>query len=166
MTAVVPDRVAIVMLSAVGDVVHVLPLVRSLRAANPRVRITWIIQPGPLGLVKEHPDVDEFIVFDRKRGWRAFVDLRRTLRGREFDLVLALQVYLKAGLIAAMIEAPRKLGFDRARARDVNWLFTTERIAARPQRHFQDQYLEFLEHLGVPAVLEWGLAPSEDELAR
>jgi heptosyltransferase I len=162
----VPSSVAIVMLSAVGDVVHVLPLVRSLKAANPRVRITWVIQPGPMGLVKDHPDVDEFVVFDRKRGWRAFRDLHRAVRGRDFDLVLALQVYLKAGLIAGMLRAPRKLGFDRRRARDLNWLFTTERIAPRPQRHFQDQYLEFLEHLGVPAVLEWGLGPTTEERAR
>ena len=69
--------------------------------------------------------------------------------------MLALQVYFKAGLITAMLDAPRKLGFDRARARDANWLFTTERIPARGQRHVQDQYFEFLEHLGVPAVLEW-----------
>jgi heptosyltransferase I len=162
----VPDRVAIVMLSAVGDVVHVLPLVRSLRAANPKVRITWVIQPGPMELVKGHPDVDEFIVFDRKRGWRAFRDLYRATRGREFDLVLALQVYLKAGLIAAALRAPRKLGFDRERARDLNWLFTTERIPPRPQRHFQDQYLEFLEYLGAPVVLEWGLGPTPEERAR
>src|SRR5688500_9761031 len=60
--------VAIVMLTAVGDVVHVLPVVNSLRAAHPGVRITWIVQPGPGGLVAGHPAVDEFILFDRKKG--------------------------------------------------------------------------------------------------
>lgn len=162
----VPDRVAIVMLSAVGDVVHVLPVVRSLRAANPRVRISWVIQPGPMELVRDHPDVDEIIVFDRKRGWRAFRDLRRTMRGREFDLVLALQDYLKAGLIAALLPARRKLGLDRGRARDLTWLFSTERIRPRAPRHLQDQYLEFVEHLGVPVVLDWGLEPTAAERSR
>lgn len=159
-------RVAIVMMSAIGDAVHTLPVVNSLRAAAPGVHLTWIIQPGPHALVANHPAVDEFVLFDRKRGWRAFTDVRSALRGRRFDLVLALQVYLKAGLVTAMIDSPRKLGFDRARARDANWLFTTERITPRGQRHVQDQYFEFLEHLGVPPLLEWRLGPTEDEAAR
>jgi heptosyltransferase I len=159
-------RIAIVMMSAVGDAVHVLPIVNSIRAAAPDAHITWIIQPGPHALVAGHPAVDEFILFDRGRGWRAFRDLHRQLRDREFDLVIALQVYLKAGVITGMLNAPRKLGFDRARARDLNWLFTTERIRPRGQRHVQDQYIEFLEHLGVPVVLEWGLEPTEEERER
>ena len=159
-------RVAIVMMSAVGDAVHVLPVVNSLKAAAPDVHITWIVQPGPYQLVKEHPAVDDFVIFDRKRGWRAFRDLRREVRGRRFDIVIALQVYFKAGLITGLLKAPRKLGFDRVRARDVNWLFTNERIPARGQRHVQDQYLEFLEHLGVPPVMEWKLGPTPEEEAR
>src|SRR5690606_9492393 len=106
----VPLEIAIVMLTAVGDVVHVLPVVNSLRAAYPSARITWIVQPGPGGLVAGHPAVDEFIYFDRRRGWRAFVDLRRALRARRFDIVLALQDYLKAGLITGLLRAPRKVG--------------------------------------------------------
>jgi heptosyltransferase I len=159
-------RVAIVMMSAIGDAVHTLPVINSLKAAAPGIHITWVIQPGPHALVAGHPAVDEFVVFDRKRGWRAFADVRRALAGRRFDLVLALQVYLKAGVVTALIDSPRKLGFDRARARDFNWLFTTERIAPRGQRHVQDQYFEFLEHLGVPPLLEWRLGPTADEAAR
>lgn len=159
-------RIAIVMMSAIGDAVHTLPVVNSLRAHAPDARITWVIQPGPHALVANHPAVDDFVLFDRKQGWRAFADVRSALRGRRFDLVLALQVYLKAGLVTAMVHSPRKLGFDRARARDFNWLFTTERIAARGQRHVQDQYFEFLEHLGVPPLLEWKLGPTPEEAAR
>jgi heptosyltransferase I len=159
-------RVAIVMMSAIGDAVHTLPVINSLKAAVPGIHLTWVIQPGPHALVAGHPAVDEFIVFDRRRGWRAFADVRRALAGRRFDLVLALQVYLKAGVVTALIDSPRKLGFDRARARDFNWLFTTERIAPRGQRHVQDQYFEFLEHLGVPPLLEWRLGPTAEEAAR
>ncbi len=155
------------MMSAVGDAVHVLPVIHSLRAAAPDLHITWVIQPGPYQLVKGHPGVDEFIVFDRKKGWSAFRDVFRVVRGQKFDLVLALQVYFKAGLITAMLNAPRKLGFDRVRARDANWLFTSERLPARGQRHVQDQYFEFLEALGVPVEVEWtGLAPTEEERRR
>jgi heptosyltransferase I len=159
-------RIAIVMMSAIGDAVHTLPVVNSLRAAAPDCRITWIIQPGPHALVANHPAVDEFVLFDRRAGWRAYRDVRRATSGTRFDLVLALQVYLKAGIVTGLLRSPRKLGFDRDRARDANWLFTSERIPAAGQHHVQDQYFEFLHHLGVPVRLEWGLGPTEEERAR
>ena len=159
-------KIALVMMSAIGDAVHALPVVNSIRAARPGAHITWILQPGPYALVKDHPAVDEFIVFDRKKGWRAFRDIHNQVRGREFDLVIALQVYFKAGIITGMLRSPRKLGFDRARARDMNWLFTSERIPARGQRHVQDQYFEFLEHLGIEPRLEWGMGSTPEERER
>ncbi|MDQ3556933.1 MAG: glycosyl transferase, partial [Gemmatimonadota bacterium] len=103
-------RVCIVMMSAIGDAVHVLPVVNSLRAAAPDVHITWIIQPGPHALVAGHPAVDEFILFDRKAGRRAFRDIHRATRGKHYDLVIDLQVYFKAGVITAMLDSPRKVG--------------------------------------------------------
>lgn len=159
-------RIAIVMMSAIGDAVHTLPVINSLRAAIPGVHITWVIQPGPHALVANHPAVDDFVIFDRKKGWEAFRDVRHATRSRRFDLVLALQVYFKAGVVTAMLKSPRKLGFDRARARDVNWLFTTEHIPPGGQRHVQDQYFEFLDYLGVPPLLEWKLGPTAEERAR
>jgi len=80
--------------------------------------------------------------------------------------VLALQVYLKAGVITAMLDSPRKLGYDRVRARDANWLFTTERIRPRGFQHVQDQYFEFVEHLGIEPRLEWNLGSTPEERAR
>lgn len=154
------------MLTAVGDAVHVLPVVTAIKRRSPATRITWILQPGPASLVRGHPDVDEVLVFERKRGWRAFAGIWRTLRNRRFDLVLAMQPYFKAGLITGMLRAPRKLGFDRARSRDGTWIFSNERLASRGERHFQDQYLEFAEALGVdPEPLVWNLGPWPDEMA-
>lgn len=160
------QRIAIVLLSAIGDVVHGLPIVNSLKAAAPDCSISWVIQPGPHGLVAEHPSVDEFLLFDRKQGLEAFRGLRHAVKGRRWDLVIGLQVYLKAGLITAILPADRKLGFDRRRAKDLNWLFTTERIPARTTQHVQDQYFEFLHHLGVPRRLEWALGSSPEEQDR
>ena len=158
------DRICIVMMSAVGDAVHVMPIIHALKSAHPRAHITWVLQPGPATLVRGHPMVDDIILFDRVRGWRAFVDVRAALATRQFDLVLALQVYFKAGLITGFTRAPVKLGFDRARARDANWLFTTHRIAPHVGQHVQDQYFEFLDALEVPhEVPQWGLAPWNDD---
>jgi heptosyltransferase I len=58
-------RVCIVMMSAVGDTVHVLPLINALKRHTPGVHITWILQPGPATLVRGHRSVDEIILFDR-----------------------------------------------------------------------------------------------------
>jgi heptosyltransferase I len=158
------DRVGIVMMSAVGDAVHVLPVLAALKRHAPESRITWVLQPGPASLVRGHPHVDDIVLFDRSKGWHAFTDVRREFARRPLDLVLNFQVYFKAGIVTSFTRAPVKLGFDRARARDLNWLFTTDRIPPHAPQHVQDQYLEFLTALGVPnEEVEWNLGPWPNE---
>src|SRR3972149_5419179 len=122
------SRIGIVMMSALGDAVHVLPVVTALKRHASDTHIAWILQPGPASLVRGHPDVDEIVEFDKSRGLAAYLDVRRRLSGRLGPL-LALQVYFKAGVLTALLDAPVKLGFDRARARDLNWLATPHRVA-------------------------------------
>lgn len=161
-----PRSVALVLLSAVGDVVHGMPVATSLRRAWPEARIDWVIQESTLPLVAPHPAVSDFRVFRRRSGpagLRSFLEFRRRHGGRGYDLVLDLQVYFKAGVLTAMLDAPVKLGFDRARSADLNGLFVTHRIPPRPVQHVQDQYFEFLRHLDVPPVAEWEFAFSPEE---
>lgn len=158
------DRIGIVMMSAAGDAVHTLPVVNALKRYHPGAHITWILQPAPATLVQGHAAVDDIILFDRSRGWRAFSDIRGTLSRLRFDLVIALQVYFKAGIVTSFTRAPVKLGFDRARARDLNWVFTNRKIPPHPNQHVQDQYFEFLRVLGVPPdPVEWHLGPWPEE---
>ncbi len=166
MSTVPLDRIGIVLMSAVGDVVHGLPIATALKRHAPGSHLTWILQPGPATLVEGHPAIDEILRFDRRGGLAAFAALREELQSRPFDVVIALQVYFKAGVITRFMKAPVKLGFDRARARDANWLFTTHRIPARAPQHVADQYVEFLDWLQVPAEpREWGLGPWAHERA-
>ena len=161
--AVSLERVCIVMMSAVGDAVHVLPVINAIKRHHPSARITWVLQPGPAALVRGHPMVDEIVLFDRAKGLNGFLEVRQQLRARAFDVVLNLQVYFKAGIITGFTRAPVKLGFDFVRARDFNWLFTTDRVDARPMQHVQDQYFEFTEWLGIPhEPVAWGLGPWND----
>jgi heptosyltransferase I len=161
------DRICIVMMSAVGDAVHVLPVLTALKRHRPTATVTWILQPGPATLVRGHPDIGEILLFERGRGFSAFNDIRRQLGTRRFDLALALQVYLKAGMITRMVKAPVKLGFDMARARDMNWVFTNRQIPAHGMQHVQDQYFEFLDALGIPhAEPVWNLGPWPHELGQ
>jgi heptosyltransferase I len=157
-------RYCIIMLSAVGDAVHVLPVVNAIKRADPQSHITWVLQPGPASLIDGHAAVDEIVRFDRSRGWRAFLDVRETFRGREFDVVLGLQDYFKAGILTAIAPAPLKLGYDRARARDANWLFTNKRIPPHEPQHIQDEYLEFVTALRMERdPLEWRIGPWAEE---
>ncbi len=159
-----PGRICIVMLTALGDAVHVLPVINAIKRHAPGTRITWVVQPAAAALVRGHPAIDELLVFDRARGARAFVEIRRELRQRAFDVVLLLQPYLKAAVLAAFAPAPRKIGTDRARARDLTWLVTPERLPPRPLSHMQDQFLEFLQLFEIPAEpLEWSLEPRAEE---
>src|ERR1700694_6351487 len=91
-TANVPDNICIVMMSAVGDAVHVLPVINALKRVNPKTRITWVLQPGPAALVRGHRSVDELIIFDRASGWRAFAHVPAELGERRFEFVVDLQV--------------------------------------------------------------------------
>ncbi|MFV1987446.1 MAG: glycosyltransferase family 9 protein [Gemmatimonadota bacterium] len=150
-----PTRVAMVRLSAIGDTVRALPVAASIKRAWPDCHLTWVIQPGPHGLMRGRPDVDEFLIFHRERGARAYRDFRRDVGERRFDLVLCLHPYLKAGIVTRLLRAPVRVGYDRARARDLTWLATNRRLPARSPAHVQDQYFEFLEYLDVPVVPEW-----------
>ncbi len=158
------DHVLIVMLAAVGDAVHALPVITAIKRFNPRARISWVMQTGALTqLLTGHPSIDAVIPFARKDGWRGFADVRRRLRQDRYDAVLILQPYLKSGVVASFAPSPLRLGFDRARARDASWLFSSARIPARPLQHMQDQYLEFLAALGLPSQpLEWKIGPWND----
>jgi len=73
-----PDSLCIFRLSAIGDVTHILPIIDTLKKAWPKTRITWIIGKLEYQLVKTLPGV-EFIVFDKSKGWRAFLDLSQAL---------------------------------------------------------------------------------------
>lgn len=162
-----PRRICIVMLSAIGDAVHVLPVANALKRHWPETHITWVIQPVPHLLVRDHPAIDEFLIYRRRRGieaWEGFRDLAREYPQRPYDLLIGLQVYFKAGVLTGLAPARVKLGFDRHRARDLNWIFTNERIAFQGQHHVQDQYLEFLQHLGLdPHPVVWNLEFSPEE---
>ncbi|MDP1860026.1 MAG: hypothetical protein Q8K82_15230, partial [Gemmatimonadaceae bacterium] len=73
------DRIGIVMMSAVGDAVHVLPVLNAIKRRKADAHITWVLQPGPASLVRGHRHVDDIVVFDRARGRRAFTAIKREL---------------------------------------------------------------------------------------
>jgi heptosyltransferase I len=160
------DRVGVVMLSTAGGAVWTLPVINAIKRAHATSRISWIAQPGTAALVDGHPALDDMVPFERDRGLIGYLALRKALAIRPFDTLLVLQSYLKSGVVAAMAHADLKIGIDRSRARDLGWMFTNRELARKPTRHMQDQFLEFLEPLGVAAEpLEYRLGPWDHERA-
>jgi heptosyltransferase I len=152
-----PRRICVLRLSALGDVCHTLPVVRALQDAWPQVQVTWVIGRLEHRLLGHLPDV-EFVVFDKKAGTAAYRDLHRRLRGHRYDVLLHMQLAIRASLAAALVPADRKVGFDRARARELQWQFTNEHIAARRGEHVLDSLFGFAEHLGVrERSLRWDI---------
>ena len=150
------DRLAIVRLSALGDVTLLLPVIETLKRVMPQTKITWITGVFAYELLQGIEGV-EFIVFDKSKGLAAYADLCRQLRGRRFDALLAMQASWRANFIYPLISAPVKIGFDRARARDGQWLFTNRRIPF-VREHLLDSFFAFIECLGIrDKVIEWHL---------
>ena len=105
----------------------------------------------------------EFITFDKIATAGGLLRLHRLLRHRRFDLVLDLQLSLRASLVSLLLHAPRKLGFDRARARELQWLFTNATIEPATNQHVLDSFLGFVRACGVdPGPAQWNIAlPAE-----
>ena len=124
-----PKSICILRLSAIGDCTHVVPMVRTIQKHWPGAGITWIIGKLEASLVGDIEGV-EFIVFDKSRRFRALADLRRALAGRSFDVLLNLQVALRASIVSLFVKATVRLGYDRARARDGQRFFTNHRTVS------------------------------------
>jgi heptosyltransferase I len=147
----IPERVCLLRLSAIGDTCHVVPLLRRLQTAWPRTRFTWVIGKLEAKLMSLITDV-ELITVDKGAGLSAYSRLREDMRRRgAFDLLLHLQLSIRASAAAALMPAPIKLGFDKPRAREMQWLFTNRRVAARSREHVLDSFQGFADALGVPA---------------
>ena len=143
-----PRSICLLRLSALGDVTHVVPLVRTLRQAWPQVRLAWVIGKGEHRLL-EGLDGVEFVEYDKRAGLGGMLALRGRWPVRRFDALLQMQVAARANLLSGFIPARRRIGYDRARAKDLHGLFVNERIADRPGLHVLDGIGSFCEPLGL-----------------
>src|SRR5437868_847518 len=143
-----PGSVCILRLSAIGDACHVLPIVRTLQRAWPQTRFTWVIGRVEAKLLGHIPDI-EFIVVDKSRLRDSYRTLREKMRGRRFDVLMHMQLALRASILSTAIPAKIKLGFDRQRARELQWLFTTHRINPAERQHVMDSLFGFAEKFHV-----------------
>ena len=157
-----PESLCLLRTSALGDVTHVVPLVRTLQVAWPQTRLTWIIGKLEHKLVGDVPGI-EFVVFDKGAGIGGYRGVRQALAGRRFDALLHMQVALRANLLSTAVSARRRIGYDRARAKDLHGWFVRERIPARTGEHVLDAIGSFVEPLGLKQIqVRWDIPIPEE----
>ncbi|QBF84881.1 lipopolysaccharide heptosyltransferase family protein [Shewanella maritima] len=148
-------------LSAIGDVCHGVAMVQAIQRHYPNLKITWVIGKVEHQLVKHLPNV-EFVVFDKSQGWRSYRNLRTALKGQKFDVLLHMQVALRATIASLMIKAKTRIGFDKARAKEGQWLVTNAAIAPQHQPHVLDGFMGFAKAIGVTDITpSWNIPVPE-----
>ena len=144
-------RILVVRLGAMGDVIHALPAVASLKHSFPHSRITWVIRPKWSPLLQGNPFVDEVIEMDRTFG--SMVAAAGILRKRRFNLVVDFQALLQSALVAAWARADKKIGLHRSQARERSAaLFYSTAVLTR-SAHRVDRNLELAAAAGASNLL-------------
>lgn len=164
-----PERIVLIKPSALGDIVHALPVLSALRSLYPAARITWVVNRAYESMLRGHPDLDATLPFDRGaarsgffaglRSWTRFV---RNLRAERADLVIDLQGLLRSGLLTLASGARFRVGLSGSREGS-RWAYT--HIVPTPQRraaHAVDRSWQVIEALGgghLPKRFHLPLAP-------
>jgi len=144
-------RILVVRLSSMGDVIHALPAVASLKHSFPYSHVTWIIRPRWLPLLEGNPFVDETISYERSVA--GVLDAWRKLRATRFDLAVDFQGLVQSALVAAAARADRIVGFDRSRARErAAALFYSTGVETHAE-HAVDRNLELVAGAGASNLL-------------
>lgn len=137
--------------------------VRALQQNLPAAKITWITSPLTFALLQGMEGV-EFEVVEKPRSWADYRAFYRRFRERDFDVVLAMQANLRINLLYPALRAPIKIGFDRTRAREGQWLFCNQHIPFC-DNHLMDSFLAFVETLTGKAVeARWDLPVSKEDV--
>jgi heptosyltransferase I len=155
-----PRSILLIKLSAIGDVVHTLPLLEVLRKSFPTARIDWLVEEEARPMIEGHKDVDHVIVSCRKswqkrffspgQGLAVLKEIKRfvqTIRTHRYDLVIDLHGLFKSGILTGLARGRRKIGFTGGK--EGSMLFLTDRpYPFDYNRHALDRYLQAARYLG------------------
>jgi heptosyltransferase I len=158
-----PRKILIIRLSAIGDVVDVLPALRSLRSNFPDSKIAWLVEDRARDVLTGHPDIDDVIIFPRKKWQRNILKLNRIfdtlsdilsfykrLRKESYDIVIDFQGNLKSGIMTLITGAENRIGFGKGFCKEFNYLFTQYQAYPPNKRmHRIERNLSLLKKLGI-----------------
>ena len=154
-----PNSILIIKLSAIGDVVHTLPLLEVLRQNFPKARIDWMVEEEASKIIDGHKGLDNIIISYRK-SWlarfikpgeksvviREIIRFLRELRSVEYDVVMDLQGLLKSGILTGITRSKRKIGVTGGREGSI-FFFTERPYIVDHNQHALDRYLKIAEYL-------------------
>jgi ADP-heptose:LPS heptosyltransferase len=156
------ERILIIRLGALGDVVRTLPAFAAIRARYPQAHLAWLVERRAESAVRARPGVDEVLVFPREelasalRAWRPLRLLGEAsrfaadLRRRRFDLVVDFHAIFKSGLIARLSGAPLRVSYDRPFSREGAWRFANRRARIEPVRVSRfERNAALVDYLGI-----------------
>lgn len=153
------QRILVIKLTSLGDVIHALPVAAGLKKTFPQVKLFWVVEDRCAPLLENHPFLDSIVVYPRQR-LQAFIsgrkwgqalillrDLRRTLRALHIDLSLDLQGLAKSGLMALLAGAPHRIGCFGLKEIS-GWI--SQSLPHGADLHAVDRNLQVAQFLGVP----------------
>ncbi|VAW53832.1 ADP-heptose--lipooligosaccharide heptosyltransferase II [hydrothermal vent metagenome] len=168
-----PETLCLLRLSALGDITHVLPTLRTLQKHWPTTKITWIIGKSEYQLVKAIDNVN-FIIFDKSAGRSSYLQLKKQIKqhlnsnafaDNTFDILLHMQLSVRASIASLFIPAKIKLGFDKERAKDLQSIFCSQKIIPKSTRqHVLDSFLEFPGYFGLEPEMRWQLPVAQSAI--
>jgi ADP-heptose:LPS heptosyltransferase len=158
-----PENILIIRLSAIGDVINVLPALRLLRSQFPNARITWLVEDRACEILRDHPDVDEVIIYPRKKWQSGILKVNKSLniiseslsfykrlRKNHYDLVLDFQSNLKSAVMNLITGSGDRLGFGKGHCKEFNYLSTKHHAyPAGKKIHRIEKNLSLLKELNI-----------------
>lgn len=159
-----PDSICILRLSAIGDVCNATSVVQMIQKQWPSTKVTWIMGKLEAQLLGDLENI-EVLTFDKKKGFKGYLEIWTLLKGRNFDALLHMQTALRASIISLGINAKYKLGFDQQRSSDMQSFFINHKVPSPKSAHVLDGFSEFAKALGVvEKPLSWNIPISEQAM--
>ncbi|WP_378950867.1 lipopolysaccharide heptosyltransferase II [Pelosinus sp. sgz500959] len=144
-------NILIVKLSAIGDVIHALPVAHALKKKYPNSRITWVVEKPAYDLLTNNPDIDEIIIFDKPK-FKSIAGLltngytfAKELKACQFDLAIDLQGLFKSAAISYLSGATQRLVY--CNARELSHFIGQRICGEHEQGHVVERYLDVARHL-------------------
>lgn len=170
-------KILFVKLSAIGDVIHCLPALESIKACLPSARISWVVEEKASNLLEDYPNIEKLYIFKRK-SWlcrlknplnmpgvlKEFISFIKEIRREKFDIVMDYQGLLKSGIITFLSGGRRKIGFKDAR--EFSYIFLDEKIDAPPRKEIHALVRNFylVKSLGINSInARWNFPLKEEE---
>lgn len=155
--------ICVLRLSAIGDVCHTLAVIQAIQRYYPNAEISWIIGKTEASLMQNIPNVT-IIPYDKKTGWKGIFTLWKKLSYKRFDFLLNLQTAFRASILSLGIKADKKIGFNKDRTREAQWLFTNQKVEMTDSPHVLDGQMMFAKAIGVTDLsAQWDLPISESD---